>query len=392
MAKAHTAEVAVVGGGASGLIAAIALAQASAETNLFAPPAGADRRTTALLDGSVRILEALGVWSALAPQAAPLARLRIVDGTRRLIRAPEVTFDARELDLDAFGYNIENDILQRALRAEAARHPALRLIESAVNSVSPDDDAVVLKARGCEERVQLVIGADGRNSFCRRAAGIETRRREFPQVALTMNLRHSRPHENTSTEFHTETGPFTLVPLPGDRSSLVWVADLREARALNATDDAALALEVERRVHSILGRMEIDGVRGSFPLSIETADRLANKRIVLVGEAGHLLPPIGAQGLNLGIRDAATIAEIVADARRVGEDVGGAGVLNAYEERRRSDVRSRALAVEWMNRSLLTDFLPVHAARGFGLELASRFGFLRRALMREGLGPSGERL
>jgi len=392
MAKAHTAEVAVVGGGASGLIAAIALAQAGVETILFAPPAGADRRTTALLDGSVRTLKTFGVWPALAAQAAPLTRLRVVDATRRLIRAPEVTFDAGELGLDAFGFNVENDLLQRALRAAAARHPALRIIESAVNLVSPDHDTVVLKTGDRKDRVQLAIGADGRNSICRRAAGIETRRREFPQVALTMNLRHSRPHGNVSTEFHTESGPFTLVPLPGDRSSLVWVADPDEARVLNAMDDAKLALEGERRAHSILGRMEIDGARGSFPLSIETADRLADKRIALVGEAGHLLPPIGAQGLNLGIRDAATIAEIVADARRAGEDVGGDGVLSAYVERRRSDVRSRALAVEWMNRSLLTDFLPVHAARGFGLELASRFGFLRRALMREGLGPSGERL
>ena len=391
MAKAHTVEVAVIGGGASGLIAAIALAQAGTETILFAPPAAPDRRTTALLDGSVRTLEALGIWPALAPQAAPLARLRIVDATRRLIRAPEVTFDAGELGLAAFGFNTENDILMRALRAAVDTVSTLHIAGSAVSSVVPEDGAVTLHADDQAVRVRLAVGADGRNSICRRAAGIETRRREFPQVALTMNLRHSRPHGNVSTEFHTESGPFTLVPLPGERSSLVWVADPDEAEALNAMDDAALALEAERRAHSILGRMEIDGARGSFPLSIETAQVLAAKRIVLVGEAGHVLPPIGAQGLNLAIRDAATIAEIVADARRTGEDIGGPGVLNAYEERRRTDVRSRAFAVEWMNRSLLTDFLPVHAARGFGLELASRFGFLRRALMREGLGPSDVR-
>jgi 2-octaprenyl-6-methoxyphenol hydroxylase len=133
--------------------------------------------------------------------------------------------------------------------------------------------------------------------------------------------------------------------------------------------------------------MEIDGPRGSFPLSIEIARRMASRRIMLVGEAGHVLPPIGAQGLNLGIRDAATVAELAADCLRAGEDPGGADMMDSYENARRPDVRARALAVEFMNRSLLSDFLPVHAARGFGMELAARIGPLRRALMRQGIGP-----
>jgi 2-octaprenyl-6-methoxyphenol hydroxylase len=159
---------------------------------------------------------------------------------------------------------------------------------------------------------------------------------------------------------------------------------------LLALADGDLSREIEQRAHSILGRMEIEGKRGSFPLTIEVARRFADKRIALVGEAGHVLPPIGAQGLNLGIRDAAMIAEIVADVRRGGGDPGGNGVMDAYEARRRPDVRTRALAVELMNRSLLSDFLPVHAARGLGLAIASRSAFLRRALMREGLGPRDE--
>jgi len=387
MGRELTAEVAVVGGGASGLVAALALAQSGADVVLFAPSGSPDTRTTALLHGSVRTLEALGVWPALVPHAAPLSRLRLIDATHRLIRAPEVLFDAAELDLDAFGYNIENNVLQRVLRIAVPGNPAIRVVEAAVSGVACEDHAVILHTGETEERVQLAVGADGRKSICRRAAGIMMRQREFPQVALTMNLRHPRPHENVSTEFHTETGPFTLVPLKGARSSLVCVVDPKEANRLREMDAAALALEIERRAHSILGRMEIDGPRGSFPLSIETADRMGARRIALVGEAAHLLPPIGAQGLNLGIRDAATIAELVADARREGQDIGANSLLDAYEARRRPDVRNRAMAVELMNRSLLSDFLPVHAARGFGLELASRFGFLRRALMREGLGP-----
>ncbi|MCC6949012.1 MAG: UbiH/UbiF family hydroxylase [Bradyrhizobiaceae bacterium] len=391
MGKAHTAEVAVVGGGPSGLVAALALASSGAGTVLFAPPPpGADRRTTALLDGSLRVLETLGVWGSLAQHAAPLRRLRIVDATRRLIRAPEVTFDCGELGLEAFGYNIENEILRGALRAAAGTCAGLRIIEAGVDAVSPDADGVALRAGAHEERVALVAAADGRHSICRKAAGISMSRREFPQVALALNLRHARPHQDVSTEFHTESGPFTLVPLPGNRSSLVCVVTPDEADDLMARDDDDLSREIERRAYSILGRMEVDGARGRFPLSIELARTFASQRIALIGEAGHLLPPIGAQGLNLGIRDAATIAEFVADARHTGDDVGGAFVLDDFEARRRPDVQSRAIAVEAMNRSLLSDILPVHALRGVSLDLVSRVGFLRRALMQQGLGPGDE--
>lgn len=385
------AQVAVVGGGPSGLVAALALGAAGVETVLFAPePPGPDRRTTALLDGSVRCLRALGVWPALAPDAAPLERLRLVDATRRLVRAPEVLFDCAELGLEAFGYNIENELLRAALRAAVERQAKIRVVEGAVEEVLPGHDAVRLRAAGGEWSVRLVAAADGRHSVCRRAAGIATDRREFPQTALTLNLSHSRPHGNVSTEFHTETGPFTLVPLPEMRSSLVCVLDPAQAQELAALDDAALAREIERRAFSILGRMEIEGARGVFPLSVETARSFAQERIALVGEAGHILPPIGAQGLNLGIRDAATIAELAADALRRGGDPGGEDILDDYEDSRGGDVRSRALAVEIFNRSLLTDFLPAHMARGMALGLAARVGAFRRALMHAGLGPQDE--
>jgi 2-octaprenyl-6-methoxyphenol hydroxylase len=349
---------------------------------------GTDRRTTALLDGSARVLRTLDLWPQLAPHVAPLERMRLIDGTRRLIRAPEVTFDCRELSLDAFGYNIENGELNRELRAAAARLPDLRIVEATADEIELIDGLIALRSGQQRWHTQLVVAADGRNSICRKAAGIETDRREFPQTAITMNLRHSRPHGNISTEFHTETGPFTLVPLPGQRSSLVWVLAPEQASELNALDDKSLALEVERRAHSILGQMEIDGTRGLFPLAVEIARRLADRRVALVGEAGHVLPPIGAQGLNLGIRDAATVAELVADVMRSGGDPGSSELTDRYETVRRADVRARTLAVEFMNRSLLSDFLPVHAVRGFGMELASRIGPLRRALMRQGLGPS----
>jgi 2-octaprenyl-6-methoxyphenol hydroxylase len=389
MGSKTSAKIAVVGGGPSGLVAALMLGAAGVEAVLFAPRVlSADRRTTALLDGSVQTLRKLGVWEALAPQSAPLEKLRLVDGTGRLVRAPEVLFSCEELGLNAFGHNIENEILRRELRAAVDRISSIRIVERTVTELTPGDDGVTIKSDGVEVAVALVVAADGRTSLGRRAAGIETDRREFPQVALTMNLRHTRPHENVSTEFHTETGPFTLVPLPGQRSSLVCVVDPQQADELCALDDAALGREIERRAHSLLGQMDIDGLCGKFPLSIEIARQMAAKRIALVGEAGHLLPPIGAQGLNLGIRDAVTIAELAADAIRRGEDAGGEAVLVAYETQRKGDVSSRALAVELFNRSLLSGFLPTHVARAAGLEVASRVGPLRRAIMRQGLGPT----
>jgi 2-octaprenyl-6-methoxyphenol hydroxylase len=390
LAKAFSAEVAVVGGGPAGLVAALALAATGAETLLAAPPppADADRRTTALLDGSVEVLKALGVWSLLAPEAAPLKRLRLVDATQRILRAPEVVFDAAELGLQAFGYNVENSQLRAQLLAACRKAANLRVIEAAVTALELDESDATLNYDGGEDRVRLVAAADGKKSLCRAAAGIGMRTRALPQTAIALNLRHSRPHGDTSTEFHTESGPFTLVPLKGNRSSLVCVVEPDEAERLNALADAELGVEIERRAHSILGKMEIDGARGAFPLTAETAERFAAKRVALVGEAGHVLPPIGAQGLNLGIRDAATLAELVADAHSERRDPGGTVLLEAYDARRRADVRSRAFAVEIANWSLMSDFLPVHAARGLGLHLAARVDFFRRALMRQGLGRS----
>src|ERR1700722_13237945 len=387
MSDTFSAEVAVIGGGPAGLVAAIALATAGVDTLLIAPPAEPDHRTTALLAGSVTALETLGVWPACASHAAPLRRIRLIDATQRLIRAPEVLFTAVEIDLDAFGYNVENRHLASALEARAT---ALKLprIAGAALSLTSDAAGVTIKHADGEARAKLVIGADGRRSLCRTAAGIGTNRRTYPQTALTLNLAHTRPHDDTSTEFHTESGPFTLVPLPGRRSSLVCVVEPPHATELAAMNDAELSREIERRARSLFGAMNVEPGRGIFPLAIETADSFARERIALVGEAAHVVPAIGAQGLNLGLRDGATIAELVAEALRQNIDIGAPELLARYDTQRRADVLSRAIAGDLLNRSLLTDFLPAQGARGLSLYLVDRIGPLRRALMREGVAPA----
>jgi 2-octaprenyl-6-methoxyphenol hydroxylase len=391
--KHTSAEVVVVGGGPAGLTAAIALADAGVETAVVGmTPAAPDNRTTALLASSVTALDALAVWDRCSDQAAPLRRMRLVDDTARLLRAPEVVFDAAEIGLDAFGYNIENRHLFAALEARAREVGALVLLTPKATEVVIGDSGVSVGLEdGGRVTARLAIGADGRRSLCRAAAGIAMDGRSYPQTALTLNLAHARPHHETSTEFHTESGPFTLVPLPGLRSSLVFVVRPDDAPRLSTLNETDLADEIERRSHSLLGKVTIESGRGVFPLAIETARCFGQNRIVLIGEAAHVMPPIGAQGLNLGLRDAATIAELVVAARRDGGDVGSPDVTARYEHMRRADVTSRTLAVDLLNRSLLSDFLPLQGIRGLGLYLLDQIGPLRRAVMREGVEPATSR-
>jgi 2-octaprenyl-6-methoxyphenol hydroxylase len=384
------ADVVVVGGGPAGLTAAIALAGAGIRTVLVSKSAAApDNRTTALLGGSVRALETLAVWEACRNDAAPLAAIRIIDDTARIFRAPEVMFHAAEIGLDAFGYNIENRNLLACLEARAASLPHLTRLNGHADrvEVEPGRVRIHLNDRPPVE-ARLAIGADGRRSACRAAAGIATNRFDYGQAALTLNLAHTRPHKQISTEFHTESGPFTLVPLPGMRSSLVWVSTSGEAEQRLALSPAALEAAVQQRSHSILGKISLESAPCLFPLGAEIARSLVAPRTALVGEAAHVLPPIGAQGLNLGLRDAATIAEVATAAIKAGQDPGAPHVLAAYERARRTDATSRAITIDLLNRSLLSDFLPIQGVRGLGLYLIDRIGPLRRALMREGVLPT----
>ncbi|MCB1422075.1 MAG: UbiH/UbiF family hydroxylase [Nitratireductor sp.] len=385
--KPHAAfDLAVIGGGLSGLIAALAAAEKGLRVALAAPAvAEPDGRTTALLADSIAFLREAGLWEMIEPIAYPLRTMRILDGTNRLIRAPQADFRASEIGLDAFGYNLENKALSALLHQRIAATAAITVFNEpaqALKETRSGKHAVTL-ASGKVIEAGAYAAADGRNSMMRDALGITCRNWRYPQVALVMNLEHTLDHHDTSTEFHTETGPLTLVPLGVKRSSLVIVLDEAGADALAALDETAMARELEHRMQSVLGKLRVVSPVGRFPLSGALASRFGKHDVMLIGEAGHAFPPIGAQGLNLGIRDIRAAVTLAGTAKHESAEPLG----ERYHRERASDVASRTASVDVLNRSLLSAFLPVQALRAAGLYLLANAGPLRRLMMREGVLP-----
>jgi len=382
---AHSFDIIIAGAGPVGQIAALSLARTGKSIALVGPVAPGDHRTTALMRPSLDVLEAIGVDRFSEDIAAPLNSMRIIDATRRLVRSAPVTFHAKEIGEEEFGLNIANTSLAALLSDRVAAISGIARFELMVSEWQTGQGANTATLENGEAlSARLVVAADGRNSPARAAAGITASFRAYPQSALVLNFAHTRPHGFVSTEFHTETGPFTVVPLPGLRSSLVWVVRPEQAQELALLDDAALSARIEQQMKSVLGAVNIEPGRQIFPLSAMLPSTLAASRTALVGEAAHILPPIGAQGMNLGIRDVAELTRIVGSH---GGDPGADKILSAYRSARRADVLARSSAVDLLNRSLLSDLLPAQFARSAGLAALSVAAPLRAFVMREGLLP-----
>lgn len=379
-------DITIVGGGLAGMVAAIALARGGRKVAFVAPlTAKVDGRTTALMDQSIRFLERLSVWDKIAPSTAALSTMQIIDGTHRLLRAPTVAFHAAEIGLEAFGYNMPNTALLAGLTDAVASEGNITVLEATATDIDIRDAGVTVTVDNGESiQSGFVVGSDGRSSMVREAAGISVKTWSYPQAAMVLNFSHSLPHQNVSTEFHTESGPFTQVPLPGDRSSLVWVQKPADASANAAKPLPELSRLVESRMQSLLGKVTVDDGVQVWPLSGMTAARFGKGRAALIGEAAHVFPPIGAQGLNLSLRDIMALTDILCDQP---QQPISASAGDRFDRKRRTDILSRTASVHLLNRSLLSDFLPVQMLRAAGLHVLASLPPLRNIVMREGIEP-----
>ncbi len=378
-------ECLVAGAGPAGLAAACLLAQDGRRTGLVAARLDtADPRTVALMRPSIRLLEHLGLWPGeLRKKTQPLRRLRLVDDTGAAISAPAITFDPDEIGEEAFGWNFPLSMLIPALQARALELGVEVIAEDVASAIPSTAEVSIVTRSGRKVTGRVVLAADGRDSILRDAAGIKTNSWSYDQVAVATSFSHSGSHDGISTEYHKAAGPFTTVPLPGRASSLVWMERPERAAASMAMPDDALAREIQLQTHGELGRISDIGPRRAFPMRGLVARDFAKNRVLLIGEAAHVVPPIGAQGLNMSLRDAAQAAELIA----LEDDPGHASILVQYDTLRRRDVQPRQQAIDIMNRSLLSGLFLLEGGRALSLSAIAAFGPLRRYVMAQGLAP-----
>jgi 2-octaprenyl-6-methoxyphenol hydroxylase len=393
-------DIFVSGGGIAGLTAAAAFGQAGF-TVLLADPAppvdaaegdGSDLRSTAFLQPARDLFDRAGLWDALAPHATPLEVLRAVDttGWPPEIRATR-DFRADDISDRPFGWNLSNWQTRHVITQTIARTPGveLRMGVGFARLLTREREALVALTDGTALRARLVIAADGRDSPVREAAGIGVSVARYGQKALAFNVTHPYPHENVSTELYNSGGAFVLVPLPdlrgGPASAVVWMNDGRRSLDLLAMDEAAFGAEATLRACGLYGPLTLASPRRLWPVVTQQAERLTAQRVAIVAEAAHVLPPIGAQGLNTSLHDIrALLGLAVADP----EGLGAPAMLAAYETARARDIRTRATAIDLFNRVCRSGEAPVQALRLAGLKAVHDIAPLRRAVMRAGLGAS----
>ncbi len=389
-------ELLIAGGGLTGLLLGVACAGAGLAVAIVDRQDPAvlladdfDGRSSAIGYGSHKVLDAIGLWPDIAPEAEPIREIRVADDDSPLF----LHYDHRELGTGApLGYIVENRILRRALTDRLRSIPSLVFLAPlAVASVSTTAfGTTTALSNGRQIRARLVAAADGRESPLRCAAGIQTVQWRYPQTGIVTTVRHRRPHHGIAVEHFMRAGPFAILPMTGNRSSIVWTERAELAPRIVALSEAAFAAELAARFGDFLGPVEPIGPRWTYPLALLLAERYVATRLALVGEAAHTIHPIAGQGLNLGIRDVAALAELVIDARRLGLDIGQETVLLRYQQWRRFDALALAMVTDGLNRLFSNSLPPLQLARDIGLAAVNRLPPLKRLLMRDAMGIAGD--
>jgi len=389
-------ELLIVGGGLIGLLLGSACAGAGlgvAIADRHDPGtmlgAGFDGRSSAIAYGSRRVLDALDLWPEIAAEAEPILEIRVADNGSPLF----LHYDHRDLDATApLGYIVENRVLRRILLDRIRSLESLTFLAPLdVSAVATSSlAAVATLSDGRTIAARLIAAADGQGSRLRRTAGIRTVEWRYRQTGIVTTVQHDRPHGGIAVEHFLPAGPFAILPMTGNRSSIVWTERAELAARLVALPDAAFAAEIAARFGDFLGAVEPIGPRWTYPLGLMLAERYVAERLALVGEAAHVIHPIAGQGLNLGIRDIAALAELVIDRRRLGLDIGDPDLLGHYQQWRRLDTLALALVTDGLNRLFSNQLAPLRLARDLGLAAVHRLSPLKRLLMRDAMGLSGD--
>lgn len=399
-AMAESFDIVIAGGGLNGTTLALALASGGFQVALVDPVAhdvragqGFDGRGYALALTSQRLLNGLGLWSSVAEQAQPMLEIRVSDGRAGEGASPfTLEFDQAELEEGPMGYMVEDRHLRPALLTACAEHPAITLLDGvAVAAETANIQGVTLNlSDGRTLKAHLLVAADGRKSAIAARAGIKRQERDYGQTALVCAVEHEEPHKGIAHQFFMPAGPLAILPLPGNRSSIVWAESTERAAQLRQSDDAAFLTALRPAFGEFLGAIALAGGRFSYPLSLSLAESFTAERLALVGDAAHGLHPIAGQGLNAGLKDVAALAEILTDARRRGEDIGRADILARYQRWRRFDVTTLALATDGFNRLFSNNNPALRLARDIGMAAVGRVPALRRGFMREAAGLTGD--
>lgn len=390
-------DILISGAGVAGLIAAVAFGDAGFTVLCVDPnepvtdrnAKGADLRTTAYLQPSQEFLASIGVWPLVDDIAMPLETMRIVDISTETERTHD--FNSSEISEKPFGYNVGNWAMRAALLKRLKTLPKVKLVTgvSTTSLVTRTSGAFVKLSDGKTVRTNLVIGADGRNSPVRKLLGIDVTRTDFEQSALTFAVTHAIPHQNVSSEIHQSGGPFTLVPLPDldgtPCSAVVWMERKNTAQELSNLDVPSFENAATKRSGNILGELSLVGRRTSWPIISQMANSLTGERTALIAEAAHVVPPIGAQGLNMSVADIQCLRDLVV---KNPSDIGQNGLLAQYERKRLKEIKTRVMGVNLLNRFSMQDLPMLQTARSAGLSLFHNVTPVRRMLMRLGLRSS----